>query len=35
MGENAPGLNNIWGGIITLALVIAIFLFIRSQQSKG
>lgn len=34
MVESAPGLSNYWGGILTIAVVIVIYLFIRWQQRK-
>ncbi len=30
----APGLSGYWSGIITVLIVIAVYLFIRSQQGK-
>lgn len=34
MVESAPGLNNYWGGILTIVVVIVIYLLIRWQQGK-
>lgn len=34
MGEVLPGLSAYCGGIVTVLLVIAIYLFIRSQQGR-
>lgn len=34
MVENAPGLNNYWGGIVTVVLVVVVYIVIRMLQKR-